>query len=344
MKYLMLIIVATGLMLAGCSDSTEESDDLLGDWERQSDFEGVSRSGAVQFTVNNRVFVGTGFDGSDRLKDFWEYDAGRNTWFRRADFPGTARNGAVAFAAGQKGYVGLGFDGTNRLKDFWEYDVATDRWTPIADFANGDINEPIFRYGAIATGVGNVGFVGAGYGATTATGGGNDLKDWWQYDPAQQRWIKMTSIGGSKRSNAFVFVINEQIYVGGGINNGSYQTDFWRYDPQRDAWTELNPLDDEDDEDFDYALQRELASTFVVNGYGYLVGGNTSALLTSVWEYDVTADEWTEKTEFEGTAREAAVGFSVNGNGYITTGRNGTSLRFDDLWRFDPFVENDGDE
>lgn len=326
------------VLLMSCSDSSSSST-LIGDWIRKSDFEGVKRSGAVSFQIGERTFVGTGFDGTYRLKDFWEYDAARNTWYRKADFPGTARNSAVAFSANGKGYVGTGFDGTNRLNDFWEYDADANTWRQVADFLGEYPDEARYRYGAVGLSLNNKGYVGSGYGAVAATGGANDLKDWWEYDPTNNVWNRKTSIGGSKRSNAFGFVINGLGYIGGGSNNGSYPTDFWRYNATNDEWFQLNPLDDADNSDYDYAIQRESASTFVINGFGYLVGGTYSTIVNNVWEYDVTTDLWTQKTSFEGTARDAAVGFSVGSLGYIATGRNGSTLRFDDLWALDPFVE-----
>jgi N-acetylneuraminic acid mutarotase len=177
----------------------------------------------------------------------------------------------------------------------------------------------------------NKGYVGAGY-------DGNDLKDWWQYDPATGQWTQKVSVGGSKRSNAFAFAINDKGYVGGGINNGLYVTDFWLYDPINDTWTEKNPLDDPNDTNYKYALQRTYASTFVINGKGYLSTGTYSSALNTTWEYDTVTDLWTQMTNFEGTARDAAVGFSVGTKGYVATGRN-SSIRFDDIWEFDPLLE-----
>jgi N-acetylneuraminic acid mutarotase len=330
------------VLFIGLSFSCSNSDNtttLIGDWARQSDFEGVKRSGAVSFQIGDRVFVGTGFDGTYRLKDFWEYDAASNSWFRKAEFPGIARNSAVAFSAGGKGYVGTGFDGNNRLNDFWEYNPDDNSWRQIADFLGDYPDEAKYRYGAIAFSLNDLGYVGSGYGASTATGGANDLKDLWEYNPGLDTWTRKASIGNSKRSNAFVFVINGVAYVGGGTNNGTYPTDFWKYNLTENRWDELNPLDDADNSDYTYAIQRESAATFVVNGHAYLCGGTYSSILSNVWEYDVATDLWTEKTSFEGTARDAAVSFAVGSKGYITTGRNGSSLRFDDLWSFDPLAE-----
>ena len=317
-------------ILTSCNNNPDPTTtDLLGDWIRKSSFEGVTRSGAVSFTIGTRVFVGTGFDGTNRLKDFWEFDAAQNTWLSRAELPGVGRNSAVAFTANGKGYVGTGLDGAgNRLKDFWEYDPATNIWTSIADFPA----ESPYRYGAVALSLNNKGYVGAGYGGNAATGGGNNLKDWWSYNGTG--WTKEQSIGGDKRLYAFSFVINGIGYVGGGNNNGTLPYDFWAFDGTN--WTAKRDLDDKDDSDFTYKISRQLAVAFTINNLGYVVTGNDGqSVLSTCWEYDPSTDAWTEKTTFEGTTRDGAVGFSVGAKGYVTTG---TSLgsRFDDIWEFDP--------
>lgn len=316
------------IALGGCTDSVSTDDEVLGNWTRKSDFEGVGRSGAVSFMIGERVFVGTGFDGTNRLQDFWEYSASLNTWFRIADFPGVARNGAVAFAIGDKGYVGTGYDGTNRLNDFWQYDPEANTWTQVADFAGSG------RFGAVAVAIAGRGFIGAGY-------DGSDLKDWWEYDDDNDAWVQKVSIGGAKRTNAFAFELNGKGYVGGGQNNGIFESDFWEYDPETDTWEGKNDLinDDEDDGD-DYSLLRNSTSTFTIAGYAYIVGGSTSEMLSDVWEYEPVSDTWTSKTAFEGVAREDAIGFAVGSYGYVTTGRS-LSLRFDDIWMFDPLEEAD---
>ena len=63
----MLIILASG-----CSSDDKKETELVGNWIELSDFEGVPRSDAVAFVINGKAYVGTGYDGEDRLNDFWE--------------------------------------------------------------------------------------------------------------------------------------------------------------------------------------------------------------------------------------------------------------------------------
>ncbi|MGZ8525362.1 MAG: hypothetical protein ACXWV1_13100, partial [Chitinophagaceae bacterium] len=59
--------------------------------------------------------------------------------------------------------------------------------------------------------------------------------------------------------------------------------------------------------------------------------------------YDIDNDLWTEKTVFEGSAREGALALTLNGKGFIVTGAN-SSYYFDDLWEFLPDSEQDDND
>jgi N-acetylneuraminic acid mutarotase len=317
-----LLLLITGCKKEGDSDTA----DLIGNWKKFSDFEGNARSDAVVFTIGNKAYVGTGYNGSDRLNDFWEYDPQLNNWTRKADFPGVARTGAVAFATNTKGYVGTGYDGNgNKLKDFWAYDPNTDKWDSISSFMGSA------RYGAVAFSINNKGYVGTGY-------DGNYLKDLWEYDPSINQWSQKLSLSGAKRRDAIAFVINGKGYICTGVNNGTYENDFWEYDPSVDQWNKKrsisNVSEDEYDDDYTSIIGINKVA-FSINGKGYVATGGQSTAGTDVWEYDPVSDLWTQKTSLEASGRMDAVAFTVGNFCYITTGSNG-SYYFDDLLGFEP--------
>ncbi|HUM48326.1 MAG TPA: hypothetical protein PLD84_15450, partial [Chitinophagales bacterium] len=84
-------------------------------WTQKADFGGTARFSPVGFSIGDKGYVGTGFDGTpfpDYLKkDFWEYDPAINSWKQKADFGGTARYVATGFSIDSKGYIGTGWDG-----------------------------------------------------------------------------------------------------------------------------------------------------------------------------------------------------------------------------------------
>jgi N-acetylneuraminic acid mutarotase len=317
-------LIISGIMTALLS-CEEEEEELLGNWTACGDFEGVARSDAVGFTVNDKAYITTGYDGSDRLIDLWEYDSEKDAWTQRADFPGVPRNAAVAFGTASRGYVGTGYDGDEKLADFWEYDPGSNTWIQIEDFPG------TARYGAIAFSIDNRGYVGTGF-------DGNYLKDFWEYNPETTEWTKKVSIGGSKRRDAVAFVIDGLGYVCTGMRNGVSKSDFWVYDPATDTWTEKRDISNSTDDDFDdeyTTLTGKSGVAFSLNHKGYLITESSY-----VWEYDPSSDLWEQKTSLEGASRTESVAFVVNDCGYIATGRSGSSY-FEDVWALYPDEEYD---
>jgi len=315
---LYLCVVTFAILMLSCVSDEETT--TMGNWVRRSYFEGSNRANAATFTIGDRAFVVGGYTGSEYLNDLWEYDASGDFWIRKGNFPGTPRSNAVAFSIDGKGYIGTGYDGRNRLADFWQYDPETDTWSEVASFGGTG------RYNAIGFSLSGKGYVGTGF-------DGSDQKDFWQYDPTTDSWSQIVSMGGAKRSNAMVFVINNTAYIGTGINNGAYETDFWALNGSSLNWTKLRNLTYDDD----YNLLRTEAASFSLGGLGYIATGNNGSNLGSLWEYHPDSDTWTEKTSFEGVYRTGASSFVVSGRGYVLLGRN-ASLRFDDIYEFEPFV------
>lgn len=329
------VLAITGWM--GCSKKNDDSVSPLGNWVKRSDFDGYARSDAASFVINGKAYLGTGFDGHDRLKDFWEYDPDKNAWIQKADFGGAARNAAVGFSVNGQGYMTTGYDGINYLKDCWQYDPDKNEWTQKADFGG------TARYGAVAFDLNGKGYVTTGY-------DGRNLKDFWEYDPSSDQWTSKVSMGGSKRVFATVFVINNIAYLVGGIDNGALVDDFWAYDPSKDSWTQKRDITNSDNDatfDDDYTtIARYHGTAFSIGDTAYLVTGENPSLISNVWQYDPKDDQWTERTSFgPGVARVGAVGFSAGRRGFVTTGgavEGGTTV-YDDLWEFQPYVENTND-
>jgi N-acetylneuraminic acid mutarotase len=328
------LMAFTVLGFTGCSKS-DDSATTLGNWAKRSDFDGYARSDAASFVINGKAYLGTGYDGRNRLKDFWEYDPEMNAWIQKADFGGAARSAAVGFAAAGNGYFTTGYDGINYYNDCWKYDPTANTWTRVADFGG------TARYGAVAFGINNKGYVTTGY-------DGRYLKDFWEYDPAADQWTSKVSIGGSKRMFASAFVINNIGYLVGGVDNNTLVSDFWAYDPSKDSWTQKHDIvvnsDDDVSFDDDYTtITRDHAAAFTIGDTAYLATGENPSLISNVWQYDPKNDLWTERTAFgPGSARIGAVGFSLGNRGFIATGGavDRGSPVYDDLWEFQPYVEN----
>jgi N-acetylneuraminic acid mutarotase len=351
-RLLALLVVLAGLGLSSCKK--DDTTTVTGNWTRGNSFAGVARSNSVSFVINNVAYVGTGIDlNSVRYKDLYSYNPATGSWTQLTPMPAAAaaRYNAVAFVVGSKGYVGTGYDGTNYLSDFWEFDPAgsttttttigttvtntttSGSWRQVADLTT--VAGGTARYSAVAAGVGNYGYVGCGY-------DGNYKKDFYRYNPTSNTWSTFAGYPGDKRIGAVSFVINNQMYIGTGINNGAYTTDFYSYNPASDTWTQLRNLANQTtgSDIYDYsAVARAYAAAFSVNNLGYVTVGSNSSVRTDCYVYDPAADTWTLKNPFLGTGRSNAVGFSISGTGYVglgTAGSSSTSGRYDDFWRFAP--------
>jgi N-acetylneuraminic acid mutarotase len=316
---------------SSCQKVTSATTDI-GDWAISNEYDGATRTQPVCFVINNVAYVGLGYNGTTlaRYNDFYKFDEAAHSWFPVANFPGTPRNAAVAFAVNGKGYVATGFDGTNFLKDVWQYDPVADSWTQMNDFPGTP------RYGATAFAIGNNGYLVAGYDSVPTF-----KKDMWIYSPPPiDSWRQGADLGNNKRQSAVSFVYGGKGYVLTGQNNGTYLNDVWAYDPTDSAWTEKRIIqgginDSAYSAAYGTNILRSDASVFLINDTAYLTCGVYNSVIGTTWAYDIGNDQWFQKTNFEGSAREGGIAFSVNNHGYFGLGSNG-SVYFDDLWQFFP--------
>jgi len=342
MKHLKkLVVVATSFVLIGVACKTGDSVDstTVGNWVKRSAFDGNGRAGAVCFVIGDTAYVGTGFDGTKRYRDFWKYNVNSGGWDRATAMPDAAglRNSAVAFTANGKGYVTTGYDGVNKLQDTWEYNPLTGSWKQMANFPdppNSSLGDGA-RYGAVGFGIGAKGYVCSGY-------TGSHTKDLWEFDPANGAmgtWTQKASMNTSdKRRDAVAMVYGGEAYIVSGTNNGTTVTEMAKYTPGTDKWTKLRDIANLSSETYDDAyasIVRGSAVGFVIGDYGYLATGQNGSNVNTVWEYNFKTDVWVQKTNFERSARNAAVGFTAGGKGFVGLGTNSTYY-FDNLDEFKP--------
>jgi len=326
-KYFLLLPASIVLLAIACNKSS--TTDLLqsGNWVTSSESDASARFQAATFTIGDTAYIGTGYDGTNRLQDFWSYDT-LNHWRQIANFQGVGRNAAVGFTVGSKGYVTTGTDGYNKFKDTWEYSPSTNKWVQKADFAG------TARYAACAFGIDSLGYVTCGF-------DNSYLKDLWKFSPSSNTWTQIQSLGGAKRYAATAFVYKKQAYIVTGIGSGgSNVNDFWKFNPATNSWTELRKITNvsTDTYDDDYTdITRNSAVSLVMGDEAYLTLGLIGGYSQKTWQYDFATDLWTRKTSFERSAREGAVAFTINGRGFVSMGKS-SSYYFDDLEEWQPNV------
>ncbi|MBI4646452.1 MAG: immunoglobulin domain-containing protein, partial [Bacteroidia bacterium] len=137
-------------------------------------------------------------------------------------------------------------------------------------------------------------------------------------------WLQKADFGGTARSGAVGFSIDNKGYIGTGHDGSGYKRDFWEYNPGTNTWTQKA--------DFG-GKARSGAVGFSISNKGYIgTGQDNSDYKKDFWEYDPINNIWIQKADFGGTAREWAIGFSIGNKGYIGTGY--PNLK--DFWEYDP--------
>ncbi|HTB05678.1 MAG TPA: kelch repeat-containing protein [Bacteroidia bacterium] len=78
-------------------------------WAKDVDFPGQSRVGAAVFSLNNKGYVYSGYNGvSIRYRDFWEFDPNSKAWKQNADTLPDARSDAFSFVIDSMAFMGAG--------------------------------------------------------------------------------------------------------------------------------------------------------------------------------------------------------------------------------------------
>ena len=101
------------------------------------------------------------------------------------------------------------------------------------------------------------------------------------YDPVADSWAQVASLNFTRSNTAAVGVINDKIYVAGGLAAGNAVEVF---DPTTNNWTVLAPM----------SVSRNHCGGGVINGKFYVVGGRGSDdAPTALEAYDPQLDSWT---------------------------------------------------
>ena len=229
------------------------------------------------------------------------------SWQQQPSIPSSSRHAPCGFEINGAIYFGTGQDSVSTgYNDLWEYQPAGQQWTQKASLPGPT------RLGANAFSLGVYGYVCCGW---TSTVGAIALNDAWQYDPGNNSWTALDTLPGAGRYTASSFTIGNKGYVGGGFGAGGpgLQNDFFEFDPSTGNWTALANCP--------AALQS--ASGFSLNGKGYIVGGHTTSVISSVTEYDPLTNSWTPKNNFPQPVAGAFAfvidGIPVVGSGIIQT-------------------------
>lgn len=175
------------------------------------------------------------------------------------------------------------------------------------------------------------------------------LKDWWEYDPANDSWSQKGDFPGRWFRDGIKVATKTKGYVGLGVYreslpDGSVKSepskDIWEYDPISDKWSVVSQFPGK-------ASVR--AASFAIGDKLYIAAGyepgvtltvddNCNYFDKEVWEFDTKNKSWTQRknipTPTDGCYQPTnrAYGLSSEENGYLVFGIASGSLS--QLWKY----------
>jgi N-acetylneuraminic acid mutarotase len=225
----------------------------------------------------------TGDSGSDTDDAADETESGdapeptdpEGQWETRASLAEPRQETGVA-ALGGEIYVVGGFTAAGLTPRVEVYDPESDTWRAVADFPDAEVHH------ANTAAVGDRLFV-AGFlsgGAFAASG------RTFAYDPSTDAWTEQAQMPvGTERGGSGVAVLDETVYVLGGMQGAVTVDDAWVYDTAADVWSPIESLPAPGD---------HLVAA-AVDGKVYAIGGRAGGIeahVPSVHVYDPEADAW----------------------------------------------------
>jgi N-acetylneuraminic acid mutarotase len=235
-------------------------DPVLNAWSQKAELPGPGRQFGVAFAIEGIGYYGTGNAGSTAYTDWYAYDPTTDTWTQKASLPGIGRTSAVGFTLGGLGYVATG--GPNYSNNVYRYDPVLDQWTTLPNFAGTPR-----RYAAGFV-LGEYAYVCNGQGSN---GHGNTC---WRFDPMDDSWTQVANYP-TGCSGGMAITLNDRAQLFRGYNGAGYQSTIYEYDPQTDAWTQLA--------NFTGGI-RAYATTFMIDGEGYLAMGFGTEMQNDLWK------------------------------------------------------------
>jgi N-acetylneuraminic acid mutarotase len=244
-------------------------------------FTGTPRERAVAFIVNNKVYVGLGYNVETdiALADFWEYDPATEEWSQIGDFPIPLYN-AVAFVVDGRAFVGTGRNNDDEWETrFWEFDAANREWPEVGDSYTSIPGNK--REGAFAFVINSTAYIGGGY------SNGTYRKQLFAFTPSSDSEMQEITLDDDDdyyddfsaavgRTGVVTFVWGGKVYFATG-SAGSALSSVYEYDPATQVWDEKT--------DFE-GVARSNAVGFILEDRMFLgTGNNSSTYFSDFWEF-----------------------------------------------------------
>ncbi len=230
-----------------------------------------------------------------------------------SQFPGTGYVG-VFKQIDKKAYALMNYnlgESTKPFNELWEYDLVAKKWIRKADFPG------TARLDGITLVINNKLYFGTGNEYTKAKPGfATTLKDWWEYDPATDKWTQKADFPLTAY-NLSGFTTGTKAVAGIGLsfNSSINRESWWEYNPQTNTWRTLNKIVG------DYSPSNQYVWSELYNGKNYALFPNQARTKYAMWVYNPASENWTRTAELplNFSAFTAFSGVSVNGKPWLIT-------------------------
>ena|GEM_PF-1901716 len=172
---------------------------------------------------------------------------------------------------------------------------------------------------------------------------GTHLFEQWEYNPINDLWSSKSPMPVTDgKIGGFGLSVNGKMYYGLGYCQyypyGTCGREVFEYDPVTDIWISKANFP---------SCPRSLFFSFAIGNKIYIAtgnviagcGANNTGYMNEVWEFDPIQNNWSQKNNFPGIARNGACGFVINGKAYMIGG-SGVSNSLSDVWEYDPSLDN----
>jgi len=287
----------TAAVAADTASGMPAQNGINGQWATRAPMP-TARAESASGTIQGRLYVAGGDDGTKSLTALEVYDPSTDTWTAKTPMPAAINAVASAVINGRL-YVagGASFNPAQPgpFNTLYSYDPTTDAWTTLApmptpeeDAAAANVNGQLYVVG----GVSQSGVINNPRNAVLQV-----------YDPTTNTWATKASMP-TARAGAEAVAINGQLYVVGGTTNNTssgYTGALEVYDPATDTWTSKAPM----------PTPRQVFAANAVNGQLFAIGGDPGGGVaqTAVNEvYDPSTDTWTTAAPMPTARYEMASG------------------------------------
>lgn len=242
-----------------------------------------------------------------------------------------ARAAATSFVCGGKAYVfgGRTQDGVCQ-NTIWRYDPATDTWTAIG-------GTPLLpRLNATACVLNDTVYIGLGFNGGHIYTDSCYLRDFWQYVPATDIWIRLPDFPTNETNKCISFVHNDNLYIGCGYY--SFATcNMYRYNRHDSIWTQQK-ISSLQHPETAFSMVGATCGNRHFTGTGFTLQSQTQWL-----EYLPDKARFVKMTSMPDKGRDRAAAAASEKYVYVCGGQRFggtlTSFRFyDDVMRFNPAV------